>query len=201
MTDLVPLTARGRWSSVMSAFWSVGTVAGPLVGAGFAQSTGTGWRWIFYVNLPLVAAGVLLVALFLRQAPVPGAVAPKLARFDWLGSALFTVSLTAFLFGLTTGGVMYGWGSWRVLLPLLAGLVGVVVFGVWEFRYAKEPIVNKGIFNNWDMIASYIMTVFHGMILWSLLYFLGKYQTATPWSSQFLSPPLPPPEPIHPPTH
>ncbi|ROW07824.1 hypothetical protein VMCG_03376 [Cytospora schulzeri] len=185
ITDLVPLAFRGQWFSVMSAFWSVGTVAGPLVGAAFAQDVT--WRWIFFINLPLIALGVLLVAVFLHQAKVPGGVGSKLARFDWLGSVLFTAGLTAFLFGLTTGGVMYDWGSWRVLLPLIIGAIGLVVFGFWEFRYAREPIINKDIFNNWDMIVSYMMTVFHGMILWSLLYFLVLYYQAVKLFTPVLS--------------
>lgn len=61
-----------------------------------------------------------------------------------------------------------------MLLPLIIGPFGLVAFAYWEFRFASEPIIHKGVFNNWDMIASYILTVFHGMILWSILYFLSK---------------------------
>ncbi|KUI57113.1 hypothetical protein VP1G_04445 [Cytospora mali] len=176
ITDLVPLASRGQWLSVMSGFWAIGTVSGPLIGAGFSQKVS--WRWIFYINLPVIAVAVVLVYLFLNQTKVPGDVGGKLARFDWLGSTLFTTSLTGFLFGLTTGGVIYDWSSWRVLAPLIIGPIGLGLFGFWEFRYAKEPIINKGIFNNWDMIVVYIMTVFHGMILWSILYFLILYYQA-----------------------
>lgn len=172
ITDLVPLAFRGHWLSMLSGVWSIGTVTGPLIGAGFAQDVT--WRWIFWINLPVIAVGVVFVVLFLHQTKVPGDIMSKLKRFDWLGSVLFTVSSTGFLFGLTTGGVMYEWSSWRVLLPLIIGPFGLVAFAYWEFRFASEPIIHKGVFNNWDMIASYVLTVFHGMILWSILYFLSK---------------------------
>ncbi len=120
--------------------WSVGTVTGPLIGAGFAQNVT--WRWIFYFNLPVIGLGMIFVVLFLNQAKIPGGIVGKLARFDWIGSVLFTASATSFLFGLTTGGVMYEWSSFRVLLPLILGPLGLVGFGLYEFYVASEPIIN-----------------------------------------------------------
>ncbi|KAK3939699.1 major facilitator superfamily transporter [Diplogelasinospora grovesii] len=185
VTDLVPLAVRGQWFSLLSAMWSIGTVTGPLIGAGFAENIS--WRWIFYINLPVIGLGLVFVVLFLHQAKIPGGIAQKLQRFDYFGSALFTASMTAFLFGLTTGGVMYEWSSWRCLLPLLIGPVGLVGFFFYEFRFASEPIINRRIFNDWDMIANYIMTVFHGAILWSLLYFLVLYYQAVKFYSPITS--------------
>ncbi|KAI8266642.1 Efflux pump FUS6 [Colletotrichum sp. SAR 10_98] len=176
VTDLVPLSVRGQWFSLLSAVWSVGTVTGPLIGAGYAQNVT--WTWIFWINLPIIAVGVVMIFFFLKQAKIPGDIAGKLARFDWLGSFLFTAGSTSFLFGISTGGVMYEWNSFRSLLPLVLGVFILVAFGVWELKFAKEPMTDKGIFNNWTMVANYIMTVFHGMILWSLLYFLILYYQA-----------------------
>ncbi|KAK1968005.1 major facilitator superfamily transporter [Colletotrichum sublineola] len=176
ITDLVPLAVRGQWFSLLSAVWSVGTVTGPLIGAGFAQDVS--WRWIFWINLPIIALGIVMVFFFLKLLGIPGEVGAKLKRFDWVGSFLFTTGSTSFLFGISTGGVMYEWSSFRCLLPLLLGVLIMVGFGFWEIKFAKEPLVDKGIFNNWTMVANYIMTVFHGMILWSILYFLVLYYQA-----------------------
>ncbi|OHE93719.1 major facilitator superfamily transporter [Colletotrichum orchidophilum] len=176
ITDLVPLSVRGQWFSLLSAVWSVGTVTGPLIGAGFAQNVS--WRWIFWINLPIIAIGAVMIFFFLKQVKVPGHIGAKLKRFDWLGSFLFTAGSTSFLFGISTGGVMYEWTSFRCLLPLILGVFIIVAFGFWELRFAPEPMIDKGIFNNWTMIANYIMTVFHGMILWSILYFLVLYYQA-----------------------
>ncbi|EPE05429.1 mfs transporter [Ophiostoma piceae UAMH 11346] len=173
VTDLVPLQFRPAWFSTLSAMWSIGTVTGPLIGAGFAQNVT--WRWIFYINLPLIGAGLAFVVLFLHQAKIPGGIVQKLGRFDWIGSILFTAASTSFLYGLTTGGVSHPWGSYQVLLPLIIGPIAIIVFGYYEFHWAEEPIINKRIFNNRDMLLTYVITVLHGHVLWSILYFLPLY--------------------------
>ncbi|KAG7103454.1 MFS transporter L2 like protein [Verticillium longisporum] len=185
VTDLVPLAVRGQWLSILSAMWAIGTVAGPLMGAGFAQHAT--WRWIFWINLPLMAVGLLMIYFFLNQTELPGDLRTKLARFDWFGSFLFTAGSTILLFGISTGGVMYDWGSFRTLLPLILGILTLPVFAYWELHWAKEPIIDRGIFRNWTMIANYIMTVFHGMILWSLIYFLILYYQGVKFYSPIIS--------------
>ncbi|KAH8682348.1 major facilitator superfamily domain-containing protein [Xylariales sp. PMI_506] len=173
ITDLVPLAHRGTWFSLISALWSLGTVTGPLIGAGFAQNVT--WRWIFYINLPIIGLGAGFVAVFLRQARIPGSTARKLAGFDWLGSVLFTIGSTAFLFGITVGGTMYAWGAWQTIVSIIMGLVVIGVFGVWELHFAATPIINRKLFSNWSLINTYAQILFQSIILWSLLYFLVLY--------------------------
>ncbi|KAK6189530.1 hypothetical protein LQW54_013176 [Pestalotiopsis sp. IQ-011] len=175
-SDLVPLAHRGTWFSVISAMWGIGTSTGPLVGAGFAQKVS--WRWIFWINLPIVGLGMLFVTLFLKQAKVPGHVVEKLKKFDWLGSVLFSAGSASFLFGLTAGGVRYLWASYQALLPLIIGLFGMVSFVYWEFNFASEPIVDKRIFKTCTAISTYIQTMLHGLVLWPAIYFLTLYYQA-----------------------
>ncbi|KAH6672678.1 major facilitator superfamily transporter [Plectosphaerella plurivora] len=185
VVDLVPLAVRSLWFSIISAMWAVGTVAGPLIGAGFAQEAS--WRWIFWMNLPIIAIAATLVWFYLNQAAIPGDIAAKLQRFDWLGAVLFTASCVSLLFGITTGGVMNPWGSFRVILPLVLGAAGLAVFAYWEVRHAKEPMIDQGLFVNRSMIVSYFMTVLHGIVLWSLVYFLTLYYQAVKFYTPVMS--------------
>ena len=88
---------------------------------------------------------------------------------------------------------MYEWTSWRTLFPLIIGVVGVIGFGVYEYWLSKrafdsegnvlpgnhtEPIIRFTIFNNRTMLITYLETLIHGIVLWSLLYFLPLYYEA-----------------------
>ncbi len=104
--------------------------------------------------------------------------ADKLRRVDWIGSVLFIGSTTSFLIPITWGGVSYAWDSWRVLVPLIIGIVGLLVFVVFEEYVAKEPLIRLDVFKNRTAAASYFETTLHGMILWSVLYYMPLYYEA-----------------------
>lgn len=85
---------------------------------------------------------------------------------------------------------MYAWDSWRVLFPLLIGIAGIIAFCFYEKRLSDrafdsegellpgdnvEPIVRFRIFGTWSTISIYFQTVIHGIVLWSLLYYLPFY--------------------------
>jgi hypothetical protein len=85
---------------------------------------------------------------------------------------------------------MFAWDSWHTLVPLLVGVAGILAFGFYEHRLSAkafdsegkllpgnniQPIIRFSIFNNWTLRLLYLQTLVHGVILWSLLYFLPLY--------------------------
>ena len=172
VTDLVPLRYRGQWAGVIAAMWSIGSVSGPIIGGAFAQVQ---WRWIFWINLPFIGVGAVMVPLFLRLNVIPQSIAKKLRRVDWVGSVLFVASMTSFLIPLTWGGVMYSWSSWRTLVPLLLGAAGLIGFCFYEAYVAPEPLLRLSVFGNRTVNIGYMTTTLHGMILWCLLYYQPLY--------------------------
>ncbi|KAL9020610.1 MAG: hypothetical protein Q9185_002196 [Variospora sp. 1 TL-2023] len=110
-----------------------------------------------------------------------------LARVDWFGSFLFIASTTSFLIPVTWGGVSYPWTSWRTLVPLCIGIAGLITFAFYEEVVATEPLIRPAIFKNRTSAVSYIATVVHGMILWSLLYYLPLYYEAVKGFSPIIS--------------
>ncbi|KAK8018088.1 Major Facilitator Superfamily protein [Apiospora marii] len=173
ISDLIPLAHRGIWFSINSIMWCVGTAAGPLVGAAFAQYVS--WRWIFWINLPIVGLAMIFVTFFLKLETLPGHIFEKLGRFDWLGATLFSVSSAGFLFGITTGGVMFAWGSYQVLIPLLIGLSGILAFIYWEFSFAEEPILEKRMFKTFTATSTYVGCMLQGLLNTASIYFLVLY--------------------------
>lgn len=176
VTDLVPLRLRGKWIGIISGTWSLGSVSGPIIGGAFAQKLS--WRWIFYLNLPIIGLGFIFVVLFLKLDFRRPNLSRALRRVDWIGSFLFIASTTAFLIPITWGGISYAWSSWHTLLPLITGLCGLATFVLYEHSFAREPLIPLSIFQNRTAAVTYLGTVIHGMILWSILYYLPLYYEA-----------------------
>ncbi|KAJ5520953.1 Major facilitator superfamily domain general substrate transporter, partial [Penicillium fimorum] len=185
ITDLVPLRWRGQYFGILSAMWSVGSVTGPILGGGFSENVS--WRWIFYINFPFIGVGGILVILFLNLKLAPSSLVEKLRRIDYFGTVLFVGSMSSFLIPLSWGGISYDWDSWQTLAPLCVGGVGLIAFGFYEFYFASDPIVPPVIFQNRTTIASFIGSVFQGLILWCALYYLPLYYEAVKEYSPIIS--------------
>ncbi|KKK14623.1 putative MFS transporter [Aspergillus ochraceoroseus] len=176
VTDLVPLRLRGKYFGFLSGMWSVGSVTGPILGGGFSQSVN--WRWIFYINYPFIGVGAVCILLFLKLNILPTSLAEKLRQIDYVGTIIFVGSLSSFLIPLTWGGILYSWDSWRTLVPLIVGVCGLVVFAYYEYRFAKDPIMPPVIFQNRSATVSFIGSIFQGLVLWCVLYYLPLYYEA-----------------------
>ena len=170
MTDMVPLRERGNYFALIGIVWAIGSVAGPLVGG--ALATKDAWRWIFYLNLPIIAVGFIGIMLFLRLEKRNRTWKEKLLHIDYIGSVIFLASTTSFLMGITWGGVMYAWNSWRTLTPIVLGVFGLCLFVYWETKFPEYSLLPLSIFKNRDSNIAYLLVFMQGIILWAILYYM-----------------------------
>jgi EmrB/QacA subfamily drug resistance transporter len=138
--DLVSPRERGRYQGLFSAVFAACSVAGPLIGGLITQYVS--WRWIFYVNLPIGAAALALIALYLRPH-----VSHAKPRVDFAGAVLLTVGTSCLLLLLTWGGSDYGWTSAPILALGTATILGFAALVVVERRVA-QPILPPSLFHS-----------------------------------------------------
>lgn len=137
---------RGKAFAVMGAVIGVSSALGPIVGGLLIEAIGeeTGWRWIFAVNLPLGVLALVAAAILL-----PRGAEGKRASTDAVGLLLVSASLVAILIPLIQGEDA-GWPLWTYL-SLVAGVVLLVLFALWERRLAArgvEPLVPPHLFSH-----------------------------------------------------
>ncbi|HEY5808044.1 MAG TPA: MFS transporter, partial [Povalibacter sp.] len=135
IADLFPPRERGRYFGLFGGVFGLATVIGPFIG-GFFTDHGTvtllnhevaGWRWVFYVNLPLG-----LLALFMILYRMPTLRHPGGGKVDYLGAVLLVLTLTPLLLALTLGGTKYAWDAPIIIGLLSAAALSFVVFLVVE---------------------------------------------------------------------
>jgi hypothetical protein len=132
-------------------------------------------RWIFWINVPLVVTSFLSIVLFLHLKIPEGSLCSKLAQLDYVGMILFLFSITAFLLPITVAGTISPWSSWEMLLPMILGFVGLLIFIYHQRHIATNPAIQIAIFSNRTAIIGHAGTLVQGILLWMLLYYLPLY--------------------------
>ncbi|KAI1133308.1 putative transporter [Nemania abortiva] len=184
--DLVPLRERAKYTGIVISTGSIGTTLGPIIGGAIAQAD---WRWCFYINLPLAIPSLAAMAVFLRlKHQREPTWMHALRRVDFLGTLIFIPSMTSLLLGLIMGGSVHPWGSWRIIVPIVLGLFGIVVFLAHQGSpICKEPSVPLRLFQNRTSAAAFFLCFTSSVLLNWATYFLPFYFQAVKVATPLIS--------------
>ena len=176
--DLVPLRERGNFMGAIFLFYTVGTATGPLIGGSIVERTS--WRWVFYLNLPIAGAALVLHLLFLHvRRDKSGSLVDKLRRIDYLGNLILLLSVVSVLIALSWGGARYGWDSPNVLVPLVLGLAGLVLFHLYETApWVTVPILPGRLLSRRTPAAALVIAFLDFILLYYNIIFLPVYLQA-----------------------
>ncbi|MEO8334874.1 MAG: DHA2 family efflux MFS transporter permease subunit [bacterium] len=136
--EIVPPRDRGRYQGFFGATFGFASIAGPLLGGFF--TTHLSWRWIFYINLPLGIAALVVLA-----ATLPANAERREHAIDYAGAALLAVVLSGITLIADLGGSAYAWSSPLIMGLIAAAIIALVLF-VFVERRAPEPILPPRLF-------------------------------------------------------
>jgi EmrB/QacA subfamily drug resistance transporter len=171
--DLFTPRERGRWQGATGAVFGLSSILGPTVGGWITDNAS--WRWVFYVNLP-VGIAALLVLIFLMP-PLRGKNSGKVS-IDYLGTFFLIAGTVPLLLGFTWAGSQYPWLSWQIISLFVVAIVFLTVFILYEARLERrnaQPIIDPTLFKNRIFSVSVLITMITSMGMFGSILFLPLY--------------------------
>lgn len=164
---ILPPAEAGKAQSMIGVMMPIAFVGGPLLG-GFLTDQ-LDWRWTFYVNLPVGAVALLLVALRVRftQERIR-------ARVDVPGAALLVTAILSVTLVAAWGGSTYAWTSPVILALIAVGLIATTLFVIVE-RRAAEPIIPPRLFATRNFGLAQALSFLTGAAMMTLSTYLPQY--------------------------
>jgi EmrB/QacA subfamily drug resistance transporter len=158
---------RNKALGILGAIGGAGAAIGVLLGGVLVEYAG--WEWIFFVNVPIGAATLLLVPRVVGESHAEGLT----QHFDATGAATVTASLILFVYGLTET-TSHGWGSGRVVASLIVSAALMVAFLAIEAR-SRSPLVPLGIFRRRTLLGANTIGFGLGTSIFGTFFLLSLY--------------------------
>ncbi|WP_082514865.1 MDR family MFS transporter [Yonghaparkia sp. Root332] len=169
IADVVPARERGKYMGILGGVFALSSVAGPLLGGWFTE--GPGWRWTFWMNVPL---GLLAIVAILVLMRIPRPELTARPRIDALGMALLAAATTGAVLIATWGGSQYAWNSAEII-GLAIGTVVVSILFVLVERRASEPVIPLRLFADRNFVLATVAGLLVSVAMFGAIGYLPTY--------------------------
>ena len=171
--DIVSPRERGKYQGYFGAVWGLSSVAGPLLGGFFSDHATilgiTGWRWIFYINIPFGILALVITSAVLHI--------PKVKRehkIDYFGALILVLAVTTVLLATSVYGPEDGWTDSKTLTVFGSGILLTLLF-LWQETRAKEPILPLRLFKNHTFSLTSVLGFIIGAGMFGAIVMLPLY--------------------------
>ncbi|MEO8538319.1 MAG: MDR family MFS transporter [bacterium] len=166
--DLFSPAERGKYIGFFTGTFSLAAISGPLVGGILTDSLG--WRWCFYVNIPIAILAIVFISRNLPMKKRGG----KLSQIDFLGAGLLSSATVSLLLALVWAQERFGWGSPETLGMFAAAFVLVVLFAFQEARH-PEAIFPLMLFRNRVFVQANLLVMLSGAGVFGAIQYLPTF--------------------------
>ncbi|KAN0115457.1 Major facilitator superfamily domain containing protein [Hyaloscypha variabilis] len=173
ISDIFSMRERSLFMGLTAVMWTLAGAVGPVMGGAFAQTIG--WRWCFWINLPISGSAFLLILGFLDVHHPKTGLRDGIKAVDWFGSLSILGLTLMLLLGLDFGGATFPWNSPQVICLLVFGSLMSVFFLYSEKCLARHPLMVLDIFRERSNIACVALGFFHGFISIAMEYYAPLY--------------------------
>jgi EmrB/QacA subfamily drug resistance transporter len=167
---MIPPRERGRYAGYQSSVTALSTIGGPLLGGFIVDTSWLGWRWCFFVGVPVAVVALVLLQLTLRL-PV---VRRENVRIDYWGATLITGGVSLLLIWVSFAGGAFAWASWQTAV-MVGGTVVLLGLAAWVETRAAEPVVPPRIIRQRTTALAILGSLAAGTAMYGAAVFLSQY--------------------------
>ncbi|RAO42938.1 Cephamycin export protein CmcT [Micromonospora saelicesensis] len=167
---MIPPRERGRYNGYLGGVMAVATVGGPLLGGLIVDTSWLGWRWCFFVGVPVAAIALILLQATLR---LPTARRENV-KIDYLGASLIAAGVSVLLIWISFVDSSFAWASWQTA-AMVGGSLVLLALAVWVESRAAEPVVPLSIVRQHTTALAILGSLAVGMAMFGGAVFLGQY--------------------------
>ncbi|MFC0509024.1 MDR family MFS transporter [Micromonospora costi] len=167
---MIPPRERGRYNGYLGGVMALATVGGPLLGGLIVDTSWLGWRWCFFVGVPVAVVALILLQATLRLPTVRR----DNVKIDYLGASLIAAGVSVLLIWISFVDSSFAWVSWQTG-AMVGGSLILLALAVWVESRAAEPVVPLTIVREHTTALAILGSLAVGMAMFGGAVFLGQY--------------------------